>query len=1051
MSAGTSNGVDSIMPGPTVPDSTVPDSTVPDPIVTVVRDLRRRWRVREGVRGALLGVIWGAGVFLSLLFADAVGLVPEGWHGALRWTPLLAALAAWALGFVRVVRAPGDRAWILRMEETHSQLEHIVSAAADARTDDRVGRAIRRRAEAALAMVSPPAVVRLRLRRELGLATASGIALLGLFLASGLTPGDLFASWGDRPPETRATAAPGASVVIHPTDPPDAGSPLDDLWLEVVPPRYSRLPTENLPLDGSEITVLAGSRLTLRGPQRAMEGEIRVQRVTMVASGAATEEGRLRPVAVASDVAPIGAWTAQWVVAPEDRGLSVDWVESEVLRSQRVIPIGIVPDSPPDVELIDPAEDLVLATGNGRVEVRARALDPLGLGAFHLEWVHSRGSGESFAFREGKFEWESVRPLAGGVEGVITLDLSTLDMGPGDVVHLRAAAHDRNDVTGPGEGVSGTRQLRVIRDGEEMQVTALTGFPLEVDRDPILSQRMILLMTEQLAARLPELDRGAVLDESSRIAREQARLRAEVGEQVYSRATGAMQTLERHLGEEGALAVATPTRIGEDGQAPEPAPEPGHAHEPGEEPMPTGGTQVGAVTIEGPGTGPIGFGVLEEFGHAHDSDPVLSVNRELLRISDLMWEAERHLLVGDPVRSIPVQEEALARIQALRESERLFPRGFVQAPPVDVQATRGTGDLDEVDPAPRGSGDALVSAADRVAEIDALAALLPDLPPDEAAREFSALALRFLVDPAIPGDVSALLARSADRLREAVRQGKAPADGPALVSVHELLTEARNRLAPARRFVEGGVGRPLPRSSAGSLDAGSHPSAEQATGSAASPEGQRAADARATPAPFEFVTLRYESGNWDSAPLVPTNLIHSIARYTEIPVAAEGLIVDLSSPELFRHPFVYLTGHLPVRFSAAESENLRRYVERGGFVFLDDHNHDIDGAFHRTAVAELARIFGSEALQPLPNDHELYGTFFPFEDGPPLTSHELSGWGDGLIHPELMAVTVSGRIGVLYSNKDYSSEWNYHAVNKRFLAVDNTRFGVNVILYAMTR
>jgi hypothetical protein len=203
--------------------------------------------------------------------------------------------------------------------------------------------------------------------------------------------------------------------------------------------------------------------------------------------------------------------------------------------------------------------------------------------------------------------------------------------------------------------------------------------------------------------------------------------------------------------------------------------------------------------------------------------------------------------------------------------------------------------------------------------------------------------------------------------------------------------------------------------------------------------------------PFTFATARYSSGNWDAAPLVPSNLIHSLARYTDIPVAPEGVLVDLGSDEVFRHPFLFLTGHLPVRFTEAESRNLQAFVQRGGFVFIDDHNHDIDGAFHRTVVAELARIFGARALRTLPNDHELYQTFFHFPDGPPTTSHELNGWGDGLVHEHLMAIEVNGRIGVLYSNKDYSSEWDYHAHNKRFLSLDNTRFGVNVLLYALTR
>jgi hypothetical protein len=55
------------------------------------------------------------------------------------------------------------------------------------------------------------------------------------------------------------------------------------------------------------------------------------------------------------------------------------------------------------------------------------------------------------------------------------------------------------------------------------------------------------------------------------------------------------------------------------------------------------------------------------------------------------------------------------------------------------------------------------------------------------------------------------------------------------------------------------------------------------------------------------------------------------------------------------------------------------------------------------------------------------------------------------VHDHLQAVTRDGRIEVLYSSKDYSSEWGYRPDTKRFLAVDNTRFGVNIIVYALTR
>ena len=200
---------------------------------------------------------------------------------------------------------------------------------------------------------------------------------------------------------------------------------------------------------------------------------------------------------------------------------------------------------------------------------------------------------------------------------------------------------------------------------------------------------------------------------------------------------------------------------------------------------------------------------------------------------------------------------------------------------------------------------------------------------------------------------------------------------------------------------------------------------------------------------FVFATAQYESGDWDSAPLVPANVIDSVARYTSIDVAPTGVIVPLSSPALFRYPLLYLTGHLPVRFNAAERANLSDFANRGGLLFVDDHNHDVDGTFHKTATEELTRVYGS--LREIPNVHPLYRSFFVFPDGPPTTTHELNGWGDNLVHKTLSGVERDGRLSLLYSSKDYSSEWNYHPDNKRFLSVDNTKFAVNLVVYALTR
>ncbi len=183
---------------------------------------------------------------------------------------------------------------------------------------------------------------------------------------------------------------------------------------------------------------------------------------------------------------------------------------------------------------------------------------------------------------------------------------------------------------------------------------------------------------------------------------------------------------------------------------------------------------------------------------------------------------------------------------------------------------------------------------------------------------------------------------------------------------------------------------------------------------------------------------------------MPFNLLNSLIEYTTIEVDTREKIVSLDSPALFGSPFCYLSGHKLVQFTARERDNFEKYVRNGGFVFVDDCNHDIDGLFAKSFEAQLAAIFGQTALKKIPNTHRLYQSFFKFENGPPTTAFELNGWGDDLVHDYLKAVEIKGRIGILYSNKDYGCEWDYDFRNKRWLAEDNTKFGVNIILYAMT-
>jgi hypothetical protein len=232
---------------------------------------------------------------------------------------------------------------------------------------------------------------------------------------------------------------------------------------------------------------------------------------------------------------------------------------------------------------------------------------------------------------------------------------------------------------------------------------------------------------------------------------------------------------------------------------------------------------------------------------------------------------------------------------------------------------------------------------------------------------------------------------------------------------------------------------------AGALAIGKPAWAQSAAQKSAAPVRPRGSE-------FVFARLRYDSGDWDYNPKVCSNVLDSVMQYTEIPVYPHEIVIAADSADLPSFPFIFMTGHTLVRFSQAERENLVRYVDAGGLLFSDDCNHDVDGLYAKSFEEEMRRTFpGPEGAMPkLPLTHRIYRSFFAFPDGPPQTGHELNGWGDELVHDYLRGVERHGRLGVLYSNKDYGCEWDYDWKNKRFRKDDNTKFAVNLVVYAMT-
>src|SRR5690349_20128558 len=110
---------------------------------------------------------------------------------------------------------------------------------------------------------------------------------------------------------------------------------------------------------------------------------------------------------------------------------------------------------------------------------------------------------------------------------------------------------------------------------------------------------------------------------------------------------------------------------------------------------------------------------------------------------------------------------------------------------------------------------------------------------------------------------------------------------------------------------------------------------------------------RPSAAEFVFVRLRYDSGDWDYNRKVAANVLNSLVEYTTIAVYPEEVVITADSVDLPAFPFLFMTGHKLVRFSQAERERLRSFVEQGGLLFSDDCYHDINGLYARSFEQEM--------------------------------------------------------------------------------------------------
>ena len=156
-------------------------------------------------------------------------------------------------------------------------------------------------------------------------------------------------------------------------------------------------------------------------------------------------------------------------------------------------------------------------------------------------------------------------------------------------------------------------------------------------------------------------------------------------------------------------------------------------------------------------------------------------------------------------------------------------------------------------------------------------------------------------------------------------------------------------------------------------------------------------------------------------------------------------IVELGSDEVFLYPFAYVSEPGEMELTDREVENFRQFIDRGGFVLMDD----FDGSWQmETMRSQVARVFPERPFIRLEPNHPLFKAHFDLYDlngmAPYVPGGNITYYG--ILNDAGDVVIAAGH------NNDLANFWDWYDQARMPLepAADAFRLGINFVVWSMT-
>ena len=217
---------------------------------------------------------------------------------------------------------------------------------------------------------------------------------------------------------------------------------------------------------------------------------------------------------------------------------------------------------------------------------------------------------------------------------------------------------------------------------------------------------------------------------------------------------------------------------------------------------------------------------------------------------------------------------------------------------------------------------------------------------------------------------------------------------------------------------------------------------------------------------IRFVRVRYQGypgrrGNaWATDyPTAEANLHEAIQRTTNLYLEGPPIVLALTDDRIFEHPVLYLTEPGYWMTNDEEVANLRKYLDRGGFLIIDDF-HDYGrgrvGPQWNNMYNNIKQVFPDREPVELTAKHPIWSIYYDIDPDAAISTKNSEGGRFGMRFGPLDDIYYGifdddGRMVIVISyNQDIGDGWEWPDRNFAEASTVSFQMAINFFVYALT-